>query len=96
MIKFKASLLGIAVSIALVIMPALSPAIQSFGQEQQRGQQSQMQNLPEEQQGDDDVAPAPPSIGAASSPNILWSCSLHGTERVAWSCPAAKIWAAST
>jgi hypothetical protein len=65
MIKFKASLLGIAVAIALVIMPALSPAIQSFGQEQQRGQQSQMQNLPEEQQGDDDVAPAPPSIGAA-------------------------------
>ena len=65
MLKFKASLLGIAVSIALVIMPALTPAIQSFGQEQQRGQQSQMQNLPEEQQGDDDVAPAPPSIGAA-------------------------------
>jgi hypothetical protein len=65
MITFKPSLLGIAVAVALVIMPALTPAIQSFGQEQQRGQQSQMQNLPEEQQGDDDVAPAPPSIGAA-------------------------------
>jgi len=62
--NFKASLLGIAVAIALVIIPTLTPAIQSFGQEQQRGQQSQMQNLPEEQQGDDDVAPAPPSIGA--------------------------------
>lgn len=62
--NFKASLLGIAVAIALVIIPTVTPAIQSFGQEQQRGQQSQMQNLPEEQQGDDDVAPAPPSIGA--------------------------------
>src|SRR5919109_1294510 len=62
--NFKASLLGIAVAIALVMIPTLTPAIQSFGQEQQRGQQSQMQNLPEEQQGDDDVAPAPPSIGA--------------------------------
>ena len=62
--NFKASLLGIAVAIALVIIPTLTPAIQSFGQEQQRGQQNQMQNLPEEQQGDDDVAPAPPSIGA--------------------------------
>jgi hypothetical protein len=62
--NFKASLSGIAVAIALVIIPTLTPAIQSFGQEQQRGQQSQMQNLPEEQQGDDDVAPAPPSIGA--------------------------------
>jgi hypothetical protein len=62
--NFKPSLLGIAVAMALVIMPALTPAIQSFGQEQQRGQQSQMQNLPEEQQGDDDVVPAPPSIGA--------------------------------
>ena len=64
--SFKASLLGIALAITLVIMPTLTPAMQSFGQEQQqRGQQSQMQNLPEEQQGDDDVAPAPPSIGAA-------------------------------
>src|SRR6266540_2524454 len=47
--NFKASLLGIA-AIALVITPALIPATQSFGQE--------------EQQQDDDVAPSPPSIGA--------------------------------
>lgn len=46
----KLSLLGIA-AIALVITPALIPATQSFGQEEQ-------------QQNDDDVAPAPPSIGA--------------------------------
>jgi hypothetical protein len=58
------SILGVAAAIALVIIPALIPATQSFGQELQRGQQGQMQNLPEEQQGDDDVAPAPPSIGA--------------------------------
>jgi hypothetical protein len=45
----KASLLGIA-AIVLVITPALIPATQSFAQE--------------EQQGDDDIAPAPPSIGA--------------------------------
>jgi hypothetical protein len=47
----KASLLEMAV-IALVITPVLIPAMQSFGQEE------------EEQQGDDDIAPAPPSIGA--------------------------------
>jgi hypothetical protein len=47
----KASLLAIA-AIALVITPVLIPATQSsFGQEEQ-------------QQGDDDIAPAPPSIGA--------------------------------
>jgi hypothetical protein len=47
----KLSLLGIA-AIALVITPVLIPATQSFGQEEQR------------QNDDDDIAPAPPSIGA--------------------------------
>ena len=48
----KESLIGMAV-IVLVITPVLIPAIQSFGQEV------------EQQQGDDDdIAPAPPSIGA--------------------------------
>jgi hypothetical protein len=46
--NFKASLLGIA-AIALVITPVLIPATQSFGQEEQQ---------------DDDIVPAPPSIGA--------------------------------
>jgi hypothetical protein len=46
----KESLLEMA-AIALVVTPVLIPAMQSFGQE-------------EEQQGDDDIAPAPPSIGA--------------------------------
>src|SRR5215213_8640871 len=49
--NFKASMLGMAV-IALVITPGLIPATQSFGQEEQ-------------QTDDDDIAPAPPSIGAA-------------------------------
>jgi hypothetical protein len=46
--NFKASLLGIA-AIALVITPVLIPATQSFGQEEQQ---------------DDDIVPAPPSVGA--------------------------------
>jgi hypothetical protein len=45
----KESLLGF-VALALVIAPVLVPATQTFGQEQQ--------------QQDDDIAPAPPSIGA--------------------------------
>jgi hypothetical protein len=45
----KEYLLGMA-AIALVMIPALIPAMQSFGQE--------------EQQQDNDIAPAPPSIGA--------------------------------
>ncbi|HEY6756124.1 MAG TPA: hypothetical protein VI037_01915 [Nitrososphaera sp.] len=49
--NFKTSLLGIA-AIALVIMPVLVPVTQSFGQQE------------EEQQRDNDIAPAPPSIGA--------------------------------
>jgi hypothetical protein len=49
--NFKASMLGMAV-IALVITPGLIPATQSFGQEEQ-------------QTDDEDIAPAPPSIGAA-------------------------------
>jgi hypothetical protein len=50
----KLSLLGIA-AIALVITPALIPATQSFGQEEQQQPQ---------QNADDDIAPSPPSIGA--------------------------------
>jgi hypothetical protein len=48
----KLSLLGIA-AVALVITPALIPATQSFGQEEEQ-----------QQQNADDVSPAPPSIGA--------------------------------
>src|SRR5918994_4180813 len=48
----KLSLLGIA-AIALVITPALIPATQSFGQDEEQ-----------QQNADDDIAPAPPSIGA--------------------------------
>jgi hypothetical protein len=47
----KESMLGI-VALALVIMPVLIPATQTFGQEE------------EEQQQDDEITPAPPSIGA--------------------------------
>lgn len=46
----KESLLGI-VALALVITPVLIPPAQTFGQEV-------------EEQQDDDIAPAPPSIGA--------------------------------
>src|SRR5918996_2883303 len=49
--KSKKSLLGMA-ALALVITPVLIPAMQSFAQEEQR------------QQDDNDIAPAPPSIGA--------------------------------
>lgn len=48
----RESLIGIA-AIALVITPVLIPAMQSFGQEEEQLQQQ-----------DDDIAPAPPSIGA--------------------------------
>jgi hypothetical protein len=51
----KESLIGMA-AIALVITPLLIPTIQSFAQEEDELQQRQ--------QGDDDIAPAPPSIGA--------------------------------
>jgi hypothetical protein len=47
--NFEEFLLGIA-AIALVITPALIPAMQAFGQE--------------EEQQEDDIAPSPPSIGA--------------------------------
>lgn len=50
----KEFLLAIA-AIALVVTPGLIPAIQSFAQEEE-----QLQG----QQDDDDIAPAPPSIGA--------------------------------
>jgi hypothetical protein len=50
----KESLLGMA-AIALVITPVLIPAMQSFGQEEEQLQR---------QQDNDDIAPAPPSIGA--------------------------------
>ncbi len=53
--KSKESLLAIA-AIALVVTPGLIPAIQSFAQEE--GEQLQGQ------QDDDNIAPAPPSIGA--------------------------------
>src|SRR5919106_672577 len=49
----KETLLGMAV-IALVITPVLIPAMQSFGQEE----------VEQQLQQDDDIAPAPPSIGA--------------------------------
>jgi hypothetical protein len=48
--KSKESMLGI-VALALVITPVLIPATQTFGQEEQ-------------QQQDDEITPAPPSIGA--------------------------------
>ena len=48
----KESLLGIA-AIALVITPALIPAMHSFAQEEYP-----------QQQDNEDIAPAPPSIGA--------------------------------
>jgi hypothetical protein len=48
----RESLLGMA-AITLVVTPALIPAMQSFAQEEQRPQQ-----------GNDDITPAPPSIGA--------------------------------
>ena len=53
--KSKESILAI-VAIALVVTPGLIPAIQSFAQEEEEQLQGQ--------QEDDDVAPAPPSIGA--------------------------------
>ena len=53
--KSKESVLAIA-AIALVVTPGLIPAIQSFAQEE--GEQLQGQ------QDDDNIAPAPPSIGA--------------------------------
>jgi hypothetical protein len=50
--KSKKSLLGMA-ALVLIITPVLIPAMQSFAQEEQR-----------QQDDNDDIAPAPPSIGA--------------------------------
>ena len=62
---------------ALVITPVLIPATQTFGQE--------------EKQQDDEIAPAPPSIGA-DIPLTFWPCSIYYTEEIGRSPTAIEIW----